>query len=132
MDSLLDCVDGIWFHDGFARGSAYVRDVGPKAHKSSRGRCALMKRIPVVTVSVGTPKDGLRNRRIVVSAGLLAVAMVAVLLAVENAMVRANDFSRVNLAFFTVNGIISVGLGIVAIADVLFDLPPAFNLGSAA
>ena len=61
----------------------------------------------------------------------IGVAMVAVLLTVENAMVRADDFSRVNLAFFTVNGIISVGLGIVAIADVLFDLPPAFSLGSA-
>ena len=61
----------------------------------------------------------------------IGVGMVAVLLTVENALVHPDDFSRVNLAFFTVNGVISVGLGIVAIADVLFDLPPAFSLGSA-
>jgi len=47
------------------------------------------------------------------------VVMVAVLLAIENSLVRADDFSRVNLAFFTVNGIISLVLGGLTIADVL-------------
>lgn len=49
----------------------------------------------------------------------LGVAIVAVLLVVENAIVRPDDFSRVNMAFFTVNGVISVALGILAITDVL-------------
>ncbi len=47
------------------------------------------------------------------------VAAVAVLLAVENALVRADDLSRVNLAFFTVNGVVSVVLGSLTIADCL-------------
>jgi 4-hydroxybenzoate polyprenyltransferase len=51
------------------------------------------------------------------------VVTVAALLAFENALVRADDFSRVNLAFFTVNGIVSLLMGACAIADVLLDLP---------
>jgi 4-hydroxybenzoate polyprenyltransferase len=47
------------------------------------------------------------------------VAAAAVLLVVENAAVRPNDFSRVNLAFFTINGIVSVVMAACAIADVL-------------
>lgn len=50
------------------------------------------------------------------AAGLGAVA---VLLATENWLVRPNDFSRVNVAFFTVNGVISVLLAALTIADVL-------------
>ena len=52
----------------------------------------------------------------------IGVAVVAVLLVVENRLVRADDFSRVNLAFFTVNGIISIVLGGLTITDVLLDL----------
>ncbi len=47
------------------------------------------------------------------------VAAVAVLLLVENLLVRADDLSRVNVAFFTVNGIISLLLGACAIGDVM-------------
>ena len=50
------------------------------------------------------------------------VGIVTVLLVVENALVRADDFSRVNIAFFTVNGVISVVLGVLAIIDVLLEL----------
>lgn len=49
----------------------------------------------------------------------IGAAAVALLLLIENAMVRANDFSRVNLAFFTVNGIVSLLLGALGIADCL-------------
>lgn len=52
------------------------------------------------------------------------VAVVAVLLVVENAAVRADDFSRVNLAFFTINGLVSLIFGACAIADVLLRLAP--------
>jgi 4-hydroxybenzoate polyprenyltransferase len=51
---------------------------------------------------------------------LVGVGCVAVLLTVENAMVRADDLSKVNLAFFAVNGIVSVCLGLLGVMDVLF------------
>lgn len=47
------------------------------------------------------------------------VFVVAVLLAYENAIVRANDLSRVNLAFFTINGVVGVVLGVMGIVDIL-------------
>ncbi|MHC4441190.1 MAG: UbiA-like polyprenyltransferase [Planctomycetota bacterium] len=50
------------------------------------------------------------------------VGIVAILLAVEHSLVRVDDFSRVNLAFFTVNGIISIVLGVLAIIDCLLGL----------
>jgi 4-hydroxybenzoate polyprenyltransferase len=45
------------------------------------------------------------------------VGIAAVLLAYENAIVKANDLSRVNAAFFTVNGIIAM----VVFAGALLD-----------
>ena len=51
------------------------------------------------------------------------VGAVAVLLVAENHSVKPDDFSKVNLAFFTINGMVSVLLGACAIADVLFGLP---------
>ena len=47
------------------------------------------------------------------------VAVVAVLLAIENTLVQPSDLSRINLAFFTINGVVSVVLGLLTIADVL-------------
>ena len=47
------------------------------------------------------------------------VACAALLLVVENAIVRANDLSRVNLAFFTVNGVVGLLLGVLGVADVV-------------
>lgn len=59
-----------------------------------------------------------------VSAGLgvlyyIGVAGVAVLLIVEHALVHPNDLSRVNLAFFTVNGVVGLLLGLLGILDIL-------------
>lgn len=54
------------------------------------------------------------------------VGVVAILLVIENAAVRPNDFSRVNLAFFTINGVVSLVMGGCAIADVLLALPPVW------
>jgi 4-hydroxybenzoate polyprenyltransferase len=48
-----------------------------------------------------------------------AVAIVAVLLAVEQSMVSATDFSRVNVAFFTMNGMVSVLLALAALGEQL-------------
>ncbi|MCA9244235.1 MAG: putative 4-hydroxybenzoate polyprenyltransferase [Phycisphaerales bacterium] len=47
------------------------------------------------------------------------VVVVGLLLAYENSIVRANDLSRVNLAFFTVNGIVGVVLGLLGVVDIL-------------
>lgn len=45
--------------------------------------------------------------------------LTAALLAAEQSVVKANDLSRVNLAFFTLNGCVSLLLGIVGTIDVL-------------
>lgn len=49
----------------------------------------------------------------------IGVGAVAVLLAIENALVRPGDLSRVNVAFFTINGMVSVLLGVAAIAELV-------------
>ncbi|MCH7719793.1 MAG: hypothetical protein IH988_02215 [Planctomycetes bacterium] len=54
---------------------------------------------------------------------LSGVALVAVLLLVENSLVHPGDYSRVNIAFFTVNGLVSIGLGVLAVADILLAMP---------
>jgi 4-hydroxybenzoate polyprenyltransferase len=48
------------------------------------------------------------------------VAAVAALLLYEHALVRPDDLSRVNLAFFHVNVVISLGLLVFGVADLLF------------
>lgn len=47
------------------------------------------------------------------------VTCVAVLLIVENAIVRPRDLSRVNLAFFTVNGVVGLVLGGLGVLDIV-------------
>jgi 4-hydroxybenzoate polyprenyltransferase len=49
----------------------------------------------------------------------LATIAIAVLLIYEHALVRPNDLSRVNAAFFNVNAIISIGLFLVGCLDLL-------------
>ncbi len=48
-----------------------------------------------------------------------ALALTAGLLGAEQSVVKPNDLSRVNLAFFTLNGCVSLLLGAAAIADIL-------------
>lgn len=50
---------------------------------------------------------------------LAAVGVVAVLLVYEHSLVRPDDLTRVNVAFFQVNAIVSIGLLIVATIDLL-------------
>ena len=49
----------------------------------------------------------------------IGVGVAVALLVVEHLLVRADDLSKVGLAFFTVNGIISVLVGTMGIIDVL-------------
>lgn len=48
---------------------------------------------------------------------LLGVVIIAVLLVYEHRLVRPDDLSRVNLAFFNVNAVVSIGLFLVGLAD---------------
>jgi len=48
----------------------------------------------------------------------LGVALAIVLLIVEQSLVRAGDLSNVNLAFFTINGVISLVVGGLGILDI--------------
>jgi 4-hydroxybenzoate polyprenyltransferase len=50
---------------------------------------------------------------------LAAVGCVALLLVYEHLLVRPDDLSRVNLAFFNVNAVISLGLFIVGTIDLM-------------
>jgi 4-hydroxybenzoate polyprenyltransferase len=52
---------------------------------------------------------------------LAGVAAVAVLLAYEHSLVKADDLTRVNQAFFQVNAIVSVGLLVVVLIDLALD-----------
>jgi 4-hydroxybenzoate polyprenyltransferase len=49
----------------------------------------------------------------------LGVLLTAGILVYEHAIVRANDLSRVNRAFFTANGVIGIGLFAFALADLI-------------
>ncbi|MFQ5423205.1 MAG: UbiA-like polyprenyltransferase [Phycisphaerae bacterium] len=49
----------------------------------------------------------------------IGVTATALLLAAEQAIVRADDLSRVNLAFFTLNGCVSLMLATAAVTDLL-------------
>jgi 4-hydroxybenzoate polyprenyltransferase len=49
----------------------------------------------------------------------VAIALAAVLLAVEHSLVKAGDLSKLNLAFFTMNGVISLVIGGLGIVDVV-------------
>ncbi len=50
---------------------------------------------------------------------LAAVAAIALLLIYEHSLVRPNDLSRVNQAFFQVNAVISVGLLVVVLVELM-------------
>jgi 4-hydroxybenzoate polyprenyltransferase len=49
----------------------------------------------------------------------IAVILVAALIAYEQSLVKSDDLSRLDMAFFTLNGYISVGLFVLTLADTL-------------
>ena len=53
---------------------------------------------------------------------LIGVGIVTILLIYEHAIVRPNDLSRVNLAFFTLNGIVSLVLMALSVTDMLIGI----------
>ncbi len=50
----------------------------------------------------------------------IGLAAVAALLAIEQSLVKADDISRINLAFMTINGLVGVVFGILSIAAILW------------
>lgn len=65
----------------------------------------------MIAVGLSTPRLGMLY--------FVGVALAIGLLVVEHALVRENDLSKLGLAFFGMNGIISVALGTLGIIDVL-------------
>jgi 4-hydroxybenzoate polyprenyltransferase len=65
----------------------------------------------LVVLGITTPQLGILY--------FIGVGCVGVLMLIEHSLVKATDLSKVGLAFFTVNGIISVLLGTLGIIDVL-------------
>jgi 4-hydroxybenzoate polyprenyltransferase len=61
---------------------------------------------------------------------LAGVGVIAVLLIYEHWIVRPDDLTRVNVAFFHVNAVISIGLLLVATADLLMHMPGPLFQGS--
>ena len=51
---------------------------------------------------------------------LIGVGVVTIILFYEHAIVKPNDLSRVNLAFFTLNGMVSLVLMALSVADMMF------------
>jgi 4-hydroxybenzoate polyprenyltransferase len=49
----------------------------------------------------------------------LGVAVVAALLVYEHSIVRPNDLRRLDAAFFTVNGVLSIAFGVFVALDTL-------------
>ena len=49
----------------------------------------------------------------------VGIGLTVVLMTVEHAVVKPTDLSRINLAFFTLNGIIGLVLGTLGVLDVL-------------
>ncbi len=50
--------------------------------------------------------------------GLIGIAATAILLVYQHSLVRADDLSRLNLAFFTTNAYVSVILFVTVAADI--------------
>jgi 4-hydroxybenzoate polyprenyltransferase len=50
----------------------------------------------------------------------IGVAIAVMLIVIEHSLVKANDLSKVGLAFFSVNGVISLLIGTLGVADILW------------
>ena len=50
---------------------------------------------------------------------MAGVVITAILLIVENALVRAGNYKHITLAFFTINGVISLLLAGAAVTDMV-------------
>jgi 4-hydroxybenzoate polyprenyltransferase len=70
----------------------------------------------VITVSILVGLSVLPNLGVLY---LIGVGVVTLILVYEHAIVGPNDLSRVNMAFFTLNGMVSLILSVLSVADLL-------------
>lgn len=82
-----------------------------------RGALWLSSALHVVTVAILIAIAPLTGFGILY---LVGVGIVSIILIYEHVIVKPNDFSRVNLAFFTLNGMVSLVLMALSVADILF------------
>ncbi len=80
-------------------------------------RALLIARASHVIVAVGLVALGYQCRLGVLY--YVGAGIATLLLIVQNSLVRPNDYRHINLAFFTLNGIVSVVMAATAIADIL-------------
>jgi 4-hydroxybenzoate polyprenyltransferase len=95
-----------------------VRSLGEAAFRPRalrrRGRARLARALHVVTVALLAALAWHANLSWIYA---LSIAIAAALLLWEHSLVSPRDLSRVNVAFFTVNGWIGVGLLIGLVLD---------------
>ena len=82
-----------------------------------RGALWLSSALHVVTVAILIAIAPLTGFGILY---LVGVGIVSIILIYEHVIVKPNDLSRVNLAFFTLNGMVSLVLMALSVADILF------------
>jgi 4-hydroxybenzoate polyprenyltransferase len=51
----------------------------------------------------------------------IGICIIAALLFYEHSLVRPKDLSRINTAFFTVNGLISIGILCITLIDIFIN-----------
>ena len=95
------------------------RQIGSRSFPARFGIPVALRTSAIVHVGTGLAYAGFGY-----AAGLswlwwVGLTLMALVLAYEHAIVRADDLSRVNRAFFTANGVIGIGLFAFALADLL-------------
>jgi 4-hydroxybenzoate polyprenyltransferase len=66
----------------------------------------------MILLAVTTPELGMLFK--------IGIAIAALLILLEHSLVKPNDLSKLNMAFFTTNGAISLVIGTLGIVDVLW------------
>jgi 4-hydroxybenzoate polyprenyltransferase len=82
-----------------------------------RGSLVLTKLLHIISIALLSWVGFRMNLGLVYFTG---VFVTAVLLAYENSIIKANDLSRLNMAFFTMNGVISVLMFCFVAVEVIF------------
>ena len=111
FDILYACQD--WEFDTGAGLHSIPARIGIVASLRIAAICHAIMFALLIGLCLASPHLGL-----VFSVGLAAVGL---LLVYEHSLVRADDLSRVNRAFFQVNGVISVGLLVFVLAQLAFN-----------
>jgi 4-hydroxybenzoate polyprenyltransferase len=108
FDIIYACQDVEFDHTAGLR--SVPKALGVRRALAIAGLCHALMLIPLVGLGLVYPLGAIY---------FLGVAAVAALLVYEHALVRPDDLTRVNVAFFQVNVMISLGLLVVGVVDLL-------------